>query len=157
MWWMNKLTWDTTCQTSGLCLVYSQHWLLFTGSHTDIKLSYKWLLQFMALCAQLTTCYGQLGSCRHRGGTRKVGAMLKNTFQRLLWSMHVNPAAGNEIKITWLKGSVALTSKHFCHQHWGIHIKRSTFRYLFTSFGLKVREFPFLGKAWVERGRRLMI
>lgn len=38
-----------------------------------------------------------------------------------------------------------------CRQHYGIHIKRQTWSYLFTSFGLKVRVFPDLGKAWVEK------
>lgn len=46
------------------------------------------------------------------------------------------------------KGPVAQISKHFfCHLHCGIHIKRSTSRYLFTGVGLKVRVFPQLGRA----------
>lgn len=143
----------------GLYLVYSQHWLLFTGSQRH-KTSYKWLLQFMPsvnainhIQRPLCDTYTQIVIVQNTF----FWVVTAKSFNVFFWDMHFNPAAGNEMKITWLKRSVALTSKHFCHQHCGIHIKRSTFRYLFTSFGLKVRVFPSLGKAWVERGRRLMI
>lgn len=147
---INRMTWDTRHLYRGLCIVYSQHWLLFTGSHRHNNWD-KWLLQFMTSvswhqCHELRTA--QLTECKQTFAIHKLQTVrvimfpaccCSKVFSGLCISIQQKR---NEMKITWLKRSVALTSKHFCHQHCGIHIKRSTFRYLFTSFGLKVRVFP---------------
>lgn len=119
--------------------VYSQHWLLFTESQT----LFKWLLEF-------TTPAGRNRPlCDPNAPIATVQEHIYLAFLRVFaGGLRFNPAEANERKddvIEKVCGSPA--SKHFCHQHCGIHIKRGTFGYLFTSFGCKVRVFPSPGRA----------
>lgn len=99
---MSRVTGDSTCQRP-FFLVYSQHWLLFTGSRR-CKTSYKWLLQFMTSVTP-TVCtinhvlkpfydpHTQKSNCAERVVTAKI--------IRLFWEMHFNPAGWNEDEHDW--------------------------------------------------------
>lgn len=127
-------------------LVYSQHWLLFTGSRghkTPIQQVVKsWWHQSRELCVQAKHTVSP--------GVRSEHWNVQSKFICFLCS-------SRDWNADNMKRSAAQTSKQllFCHLHCGIYIKRSTFRYLLTSFWLKVRVFPYLGRAWVERGKKI--
>lgn len=149
--WMNERN-DRRYHPSDRRLVYSQHWLLFTGSRghkTPIQLVVKsWWHQSRELCVQLSTLWAGF-AIRVFKRAEQVLTFCKCSFQS-------SSSESNADNVTEKVYGTNFKT-HFCHLHCGIHIKRSTFGYLLTSFWLKVRVFPYLGRAWVEQGKRLMI
>lgn len=129
---------DLRHHTSESRHVYRQHRLLFTGNHGHKPPYTKWLLQFMTSGAAEFDLHSQKSKFF--------------SFQRLAWTMHFNPAARNEMEISEklrLQTSLSPAS-------WDTYQKKY-FRLSSYSFRLMVRVFLDLGRAWGERGRRLMI